>query len=135
MCSTHGPGPAALMVGNSKNPQWIPLMLASEKNMAAPVITWSADASLSRRLLPAVLSLTAGSVDVISFLGLGGLFTAHITGNLVILASHIVNGGEAPVGPQLSVPAFMVGALFTGLLVGGLESLGLASLRPLLLLQ
>ena len=28
--------------------------------------------------------------NVISFLGLGGLFTAHITGNLVILAAHVV---------------------------------------------
>ena len=34
-------------------------------------------------LLPAVLSVIAGSVDVISFLGLDGLFNAHITGNIV----------------------------------------------------
>jgi uncharacterized membrane protein YoaK (UPF0700 family) len=74
------------------------------------------------KLLPAVLSFTAGSVDVISFLGLGGLFTAHITGNLVILASHIVDGGEAPVAPMLSVPVFMVVLGLTRLLVGGLES-------------
>src|ERR1700684_4130903 len=76
--------------------------------MTARVLTSSVDSSLTMKLLPAVLSLTAGSVDVISFLGLGGLFTAHITGNLVILASHIVNGGEAPVAPMLSVPVFMV---------------------------
>ena len=38
----------------------------------------------SNWLLPAVLSTTAGATDVISFLVLGGLFTAHITGNLVI---------------------------------------------------
>src|ERR1700688_1326674 len=103
--------------------------------MRARVLTSSVDSSLTMKLLPAVLSLTAGSVDVISFLGLGGLFTAHITGNLVILASHIVNGGEAPVSPMLSVPVFMVVLVLTRLLVGGLESLGLASLRPLLLLQ
>ena len=47
-------------------------------------------------VLPTVLSVTAGSADVISFLGLGSLFVAHITGNLVILAAHIVAGGEAP---------------------------------------
>lgn len=95
----------------------------------------SVDASFGMKVLPTVLSMTAGSVDVISFLGLGGLFTAHITGNLVMLASRIVTGGEAPLAPMLSVPVFMVMLGLTRLLVGGLESLGLASLRPLLLLQ
>jgi uncharacterized membrane protein YoaK (UPF0700 family) len=103
--------------------------------MTAPVLTPSVDSSLTMKLLPAVLSLTAGSVDVISFLGLDGLFTAHITGNLVILASHIVNGRKAPVAAMLSVPVFIAVLGLTRLLVGGLESLGLASLRPLLLLQ
>ena len=99
--------------------------------MSAP----SVDSSLGTKLLPSVLSLTAGSVDVISFLGLGGLFTAHITGNLVILAAHLVSGGVAPLAPMLSVPVFMVVLGLTRLLVGGLEAVGLASLRPLLLLQ
>ena len=54
----------------------------------------SVDSSVATRLLPALLSVIAGSTDVISFLGLAGLFTAHITGNLVILAAHIVTGGE-----------------------------------------
>ncbi len=58
-------------------------------------------------LLPAVLSTTAGAVDVIGFLALGGLFTAHITGNLVILAAHYVTGGFSEVGPLLSVPVFV----------------------------
>ena len=48
------------------------------------------------KLLPAVLSVIAGSCDVIGFLGLGGLFTAHVTGNLVILAAHIL-GEDATV--------------------------------------
>lgn len=82
-----------------------------------------------------MLSVIAGSVDAISFLGLGGLFTAHITGNLVILAAHLVNGGVAPVAPMLSVPVFMTVLGLTRLLAGGLESIELASLRPLLLLQ
>jgi len=91
--------------------------------------------SLARKVLPTVLSLIAGSVDVISFVGLGGLFTAHITGNLVILAAHVVSGGDAPLAVMLSVPAFMVVLVLTRLLAAGLEAIGLASLWPLLLLQ
>src|SRR6266404_2524166 len=59
-------------------------------------------------LLPAVLSTTAGAVDAIGFLALGGLFTAHITGNVVILAAHYVTGAFSEVGPLLSVPVFVI---------------------------
>ena len=52
-------------------------------------------------LLPALLSTTAGAVDVIGFLALGGLFTAHITGNLVILAAHYVTGRFGEIRPIL----------------------------------
>ena len=58
--------------------------------------------------LPIVLSTTAGAVDVIGFLALGGLFTAHITGNLVVLAAHYVTGRFGQIGPLLSVPVFVV---------------------------
>jgi uncharacterized membrane protein YoaK (UPF0700 family) len=60
-----------------------------------------------RWLLPGVLSITAGAVDVIGFLSLGGLFTAHITGNLVILAAHYITGRFGEIGPLLSVPVFI----------------------------
>ena len=59
-------------------------------------------------LLPTVLSTTAGAVDVIGFLALGGLFTAQPTGNLVILAVHYVTGDFCQIGPVLSVPVFVV---------------------------
>jgi uncharacterized membrane protein YoaK (UPF0700 family) len=62
----------------------------------------------SNWLLPAALSTTAGATDVISFLALGGLFTAHITGNLVVLAAHYITGRFCEIAPLLSVPMFMV---------------------------
>src|SRR6266404_5895017 len=93
------------------------------------------ESSLGARSLPTVLSIIAGSVDAIGFLGLGGLFTAHVTGNLVILAAHLVSGSGAPVAPMLSVPVFVATLGLTRLLAGALERIGLASLRPLLLLQ
>jgi uncharacterized membrane protein YoaK (UPF0700 family) len=75
-------------------------------------------------MLPGVLSVIAGATDVISFLGLAGLFTAHITGNLVILAAHIVTGGQADIAPMLSVPVFMAALFLARLLASALERIG-----------
>ena len=91
--------------------------------------------SLSRNQLLAILSLVAGSIDVISFLGLNGLFISHITGNLVILAVRIVNAGEAPLALILSVPVFIVMLGLTKFLVSALEKIQHHSLRILLFLQ
>jgi uncharacterized membrane protein YoaK (UPF0700 family) len=95
----------------------------------------AAESLLGLQLLTAALSLTAGSLDVITYLGLGGLFTAHITGNLVILAAHVAGGGATQLAPMLSVPVFMLMLGLTRVLAGGLEACGYSSLRPLLLLQ
>lgn len=95
----------------------------------------SIDESSRLKLLPAVLSMVAGSADVISFLGLGSLFVAHITGNLIILAGHLVAGTRVDVAPVLSVPVFILALALTRVLVARLEALGIESLRPMLLVQ
>jgi uncharacterized membrane protein YoaK (UPF0700 family) len=87
------------------------------------------------RALPLVLSLIAGSTDTISFLGLNGLFTAHITGNVVILAAHLITGDPAIVSYVLAVPVFMAVLLLTSLFANELERSGVATLRILLSLQ
>ena len=102
---------------------------------SARALVPSVEDSLAARLLPFVLSLIAGSVDVIGFLGLDGLFTAHITGNLVVLAAHIVAGSDASVSLVISVPVFVVALAATRLLAARLELSGFAPLSPLLLLQ
>jgi uncharacterized membrane protein YoaK (UPF0700 family) len=86
-------------------------------------------------MLPFVLSVIAGSTDTIGFLGLNGLFTAHITGNIVVLAARTVAGDPAIFSYILSVPVFMLVLLLTRLLAGGLERSGISTLAPLLLLQ
>jgi uncharacterized membrane protein YoaK (UPF0700 family) len=89
----------------------------------------------ANRLLPAVLSTTAGAVDVIGFLALGGLFTAHITGNVVVVAAHYVTGGFSEVGPLLAVPVFVaVLGVVTAASVAAKKA-GYGSRRGLLLLQ
>jgi uncharacterized membrane protein YoaK (UPF0700 family) len=99
------------------------------------VLAPSVDSSRALRVLLFLLSVTAGSVDVIGFLGLGGLFLAHITGNLVILAAHIIADDEAPLAHLISVPVFIVVLAVTRLMSAGLERLHVTSLRPLLLLE
>jgi uncharacterized membrane protein YoaK (UPF0700 family) len=95
----------------------------------------SAAADFASRALPFVLSLIAGSTDIIGFLGLNGLFTSHITGNLVVLAAHIVAGDPTIFSYVLSVPVFMLVLFLTRVLAGSLEQIGVSTLRPLLLLQ
>jgi uncharacterized membrane protein YoaK (UPF0700 family) len=106
----------------------------SECLPARPAVP-SVDSSFGTKLLPGVLSVIAGSVDVIGFVGLGGLFTAHITGNLVVLAAHVVTGRTASLAPILSVPVFIVVLGLSRLGARGLERTGHAALRPLLALQ
>src|ERR1700730_4255124 len=95
----------------------------------------SAGADLAARSLPFVLSVIAGATDIIGVLGLNGLFTAHITGNLVLLAARIVAG--SPVGGScvLSVPVFMLVLLIAGMIARAIQRTGGSSLQPLLLLQ
>lgn len=86
-------------------------------------------------ILPAILSVVAGSADVITFLGLGGLLSAHITGNMAILAAHIVSGVGSTVAPLLSVPTFIVALCIARALAEMLRRHAVAALGPLLLLQ
>jgi uncharacterized membrane protein YoaK (UPF0700 family) len=86
-------------------------------------------------LLPTVLSTTAGAVDVIGFLALGGLFTSHITGNVVIVAAHYVTGGFSQIGPLLAVPVFMAVMGVVTLAANAIARPGATLLRSLLLLQ
>src|SRR5712671_4468603 len=90
---------------------------------------------LGTTLLTFVLSVIAGSVDVIGFLGLGALFIAHVTGNLVILAARAAAGEPASAAHLLSVPVFIIALVAARLLAARLDRSGIATLRPLLLLQ
>ena len=83
-------------------------------------------------MLPAVLSMTAGAVDVIGFLALGGLFTAHISGNRCVVSAHYITGGFSKVGPLLSVPVFIAVLGVVALAFGRVEKASDGSQRALL---
>jgi uncharacterized membrane protein YoaK (UPF0700 family) len=110
-----------------------PSVTAIDPRARAPVP--SVDSTLVTRLIPGLLSVIAGSADVISFLGLAGLFTAHITGNLVVLAAHITTGQPASMAAMLSVPVFMAVLGVSRVLAAALERIGAATLQPFLLIQ
>jgi uncharacterized membrane protein YoaK (UPF0700 family) len=87
------------------------------------------------RSLLIMLSVTAGSTDAIGFLEFDGLFTAHITGNLIVLAAHVIKGGDAQMAKILSVPVFVLTINAVIVLAAGLKKAGWRPLCPLLLLE
>jgi len=111
------------------------MVMSAQSDGAARTSPPSVGGSRAAGWLPFVLSLVAGATDVIGFLLLGGLLTAHITGNLVILAAHVVGGGDTPLAAILSVPVFVVVLGLARLLAEALTAAGMGSLRSLLMLQ
>jgi uncharacterized membrane protein YoaK (UPF0700 family) len=70
---------------------------------------------LSRTLL--ALTFTTGLVDAASYLGIGHVFTANMTGNIVFLGFGIAGSGGLPVvAPLVSFWAFLAGAGSGGVL-------------------
>src|SRR3954449_1670759 len=63
------------------------------------------------------LTFTTGLVDAVSYLGLGRVFTANMTGNVVLLGFGIAGAGGLPVvAPLVSLGAFLVGSAGGGVL-------------------
>ncbi|MFP3571083.1 DUF1275 family protein, partial [Paraburkholderia sp. SIMBA_030] len=56
--------------------------------------------------LPFLLSFTGGYVDTAGFLALGGLFTAHVTGNFVTLGAALISGTSGIIAKLLALPVF-----------------------------
>jgi uncharacterized membrane protein YoaK (UPF0700 family) len=85
--------------------------------------------------LPTLLSVIAGMVDLTGFFNLGNLFTAHITGNLVVVAALVVRGGRINPAQILAIPVFMLAVAATWLLARASGRRGPGLLRLLLLVQ
>jgi uncharacterized membrane protein YoaK (UPF0700 family) len=71
---------------------------------------------LPRALL--VLTFTTGLIDAVSYLGLGRVFTANMTGNVVLLGFGVAGSGGLPVlAPVVSLLAFLLGSIAGGAFV------------------
>src|SRR5215203_4297639 len=79
----------------------------------------SAVRSIRHPLARALLALTfsTGVIDAVSYLGLGRVFTANMTGNIVLLGFGVAGSGGLPVvAPLVSLGAFLVGSAIGGVL-------------------
>jgi uncharacterized membrane protein YoaK (UPF0700 family) len=89
---------------------------------------------LLRKRFPALLSVISGMVDVTGYLSLK-LFTAHVTGNIVIIAAQLVYGGPPKMDQILAVPVFIVAVALVWIGVQAMNRRGPALPRLLLLIQ
>src|SRR4051794_41385859 len=66
-------------------------------------------------VLMLALTFTTGIVDAVGYLGLDRVFTANMTGNVVILGMALVGADDLPIlGPALALLGFMAGAALGG---------------------
>src|SRR5262250_2042775 len=91
-------------------------------------------ATRSQRWLPTVLSVIAGMVDVIGFLTLG-IFTAHVTGNIVVVGALLLRHSRVNPAQILAIPVFMLAVAGTWLIAKASGRRGSSLMRPLLLIQ
>ena len=81
----------------------------------------------TRDVLLAGLTFSSGAADAIAFLGLGKVFTAFQTGNLVFLGLGIAGAdGPRAVRPAVSLACFAAGVLLGTRIVGGVRRTGSA---------
>jgi uncharacterized membrane protein YoaK (UPF0700 family) len=85
--------------------------------------------------LPPLLSVIAGMVDLTGFFTLGHIFTAHITGNLVVAAAAAVQGGPFNLAQALAIPVFMLALAVVWLIAQASRRTGPGLARLLLLVQ
>lgn len=66
-----------------------------------------------KNAIPTLLSFNGGYVDTIGFLTLQNLFTAHVTGNFVMIGDAMANGSSGIYAKLLALPVFCVTILLS----------------------
>jgi uncharacterized membrane protein YoaK (UPF0700 family) len=89
-----------------------------------------------QRLQGASMGFLAGYVDTLGFIALFGLFTAHVTGNFVLIAASLADPAQTPsLLKLLAFPAFILGVAAARLLVASCEQRAAPATKPVYLLQ
>lgn len=95
----------------------------------------AAELSRLEARLPPLLSVIAGMVDFTGFFTLGHIFTAHVTGNIVLATVVAVDGGSFHCAQLLAIPVFMLALVTVGLIARASRRQGPSLARLLLLVQ
>ena len=83
----------------------------------------------------ALLAFTAGFVDTCGFIALFGLFTAHVTGNFVLIGAAIADPHQGLIGKLLALPVFVAVVAATHLFVLHRQRRSRAAVGPVLVGQ
>src|SRR5258708_289585 len=84
----------------------------------------------------ALLSFIAGFVDTCVFVALFGLFTAHVTGNFVLIGAELVHHSGVDVLVKVAaLPVFVLAVALAVKLTDALERRGRARIPPVLYAQ
>lgn len=82
------------------------------------------------------LGFFAGYVDTLGFLALFGLFTAHVTGNFILIGAALADPSRSSILLKfLAFPAFIAGVALARILIVLMEKHKIVALRPALLLE
>jgi len=82
-----------------------------------------------------ILSFIAGYVDVVGFISLFGLFTAHVTGNFIMIGVDITGHAPGLLAKLLALPAFVLAVAATRLAEVRIARTGRSPVAPLLLVE
>ena len=113
------------------------LVFARRSGVGRTPVIASDEAMLIRieERLPPLLSVIAGMVDLTGFFMLGNIFTAHITGNLVVASAVAVRGGPLNPAQLLAIPVFIVALALVWLIARFSNRTGPSLVRLLLIVQ
>jgi len=87
------------------------------------------------RLLPVGLGFAAGFVDTLGFVALLSFFTAHVTGNFIVLGSELSEPKHGLIAKLLALPMFMITVAAVRLYGRALERREHSAAAPLLVLE
>jgi uncharacterized membrane protein YoaK (UPF0700 family) len=87
------------------------------------------------RLQGVGLGFTAGFVDTLGFVALFSFFTAHVTGNFVVLGSELIAPKHDVIAKLLALPMFMIAVAAVRLYGRALERREHSAAAPFLILE